>query len=133
MSLNNLALLLQDQDDLAGARPLYGRRRKQVPHLKQRIVPSGMRTAVWPVCLRHQAWFWPPQRQPPYGPRWPFGPQPPNANAGVTADDRAAERMTTPSSVAESFFMKNLPFTRDNRAEPQQAMFSPLNSGCSAI
>jgi len=33
--------------------------------------------------------------------------------------------MTTPSSVAESFFMKNLPFTRDNRAEPLQVMFSP--------
>ena len=107
MSLNNLAFLLQDQDDLAGARPLYGRRRKQVPHLKQRIVPSGMRTAVWPVCLRHQAWFWPPHtHRPEILLRWPFGPQPPNASAGVTADDRAAERMTTPSSIAESFFME---------------------------
>src|SRR5215831_16357306 len=35
-----------------------------------------------------------------------FGPHPPNANAGVTADDRAAARITIPSSVAESFFMK---------------------------
>jgi len=31
--------------------------------------------------------------------RWKFGPQPPNANAGVTADDRAAERMTTPAAA----------------------------------
>jgi hypothetical protein len=41
------------------------------------------------------------------------------------------ERITTPSSAAESFFMKNLPLTRDYRAEPQQAMFGmffvPLN------
>jgi hypothetical protein len=50
--------------------------------------------------------------------RWRFGPQPPNANAGVTADDRAAESMTTPSSVAESFFMKNLPFPPDNPGLP---------------
>ena len=65
--------------------------------------------------------------------RWPFGPHPPNAKAGVTADDTATERMTTPSSVAEDFFMKNLPFTCDNRAEPQQVVFSPLNSGCSTV
>jgi hypothetical protein len=37
-----------------------------------------------------------------------FAPQPPKANAGVTADARAAERITTPSNGAESFFMKNL-------------------------
>jgi hypothetical protein len=52
-----------------------------------------------------------------------FGPQPPKANAGVTADDRAAERITTPSSVAESFFMKNLLSTCVDGAEPQQVMF----------
>jgi hypothetical protein len=27
--------------------------------------------------------------------RWAFGPQPPNANAGVTVDDRAANRTAT--------------------------------------
>src|SRR3974390_3289310 len=31
--------------------------------------------------------------------RWKFGPQPPNANAGVTADDRATERKTTPAAA----------------------------------
>jgi hypothetical protein len=65
--------------------------------------------------------------------RWPFGPQPPNARAGVTADDTTKERMTTPSSVAEDFFMENLLFICDKRAEPQQVMFSPLNSGCLVI
>ena len=60
--------------------------------------------------------------------RWRFGPQPPSANAGVTTDDRAVERMTIPSSVAEDFFTKHLPFTCDNRAEPQPPMLGPPNT-----
>src|SRR5580700_3448914 len=87
----------------------------------QRSVPSGMRTAAWPVFRTHQAWFWPPHMHwPDTLLRWRFGPQPPNANAGVTADDSTAERMTTPSSLAESFFMKTLPFTRANRDCPYE-------------
>ena len=39
--------------------------------------------------------------------RWRFGPQPPNANAGVATDDMTVERITTPSSAAESFFITN--------------------------
>jgi hypothetical protein len=31
--------------------------------------------------------------------RWKFGPQPPSANAGVTADDRAAETKTTAAAA----------------------------------
>ena len=42
------------------------------------------------MCLRHQASFWPPQTHWPAQLRWKFGPQPPNANAGVTADETAA-------------------------------------------
>ncbi|HTV27130.1 MAG TPA: hypothetical protein VMF32_05070 [Xanthobacteraceae bacterium] len=65
--------------------------------------------------------------------RWPFGPHPPNAKAGVTADTAAMERMMSPNSVVEDFFMQILPFECDKRAEPQQVMLSPLNSGCSTI
>src|SRR5215471_15749931 len=69
-----------------------------------------MRMAGWPVCLTHQAWFCPPHMHWPVTLlRWRLGPQPPNANAGVTADDRAAEKRTTPSSVAEAFFMTETP------------------------
>jgi hypothetical protein len=31
--------------------------------------------------------------------RWKSGPQPPSANAGVTADDRAAETMTAAAAA----------------------------------
>jgi hypothetical protein len=34
-----------------------------------------------------------------------FGPQPPSAKAGVTADDTAVERMTSPNSAVEIFFI----------------------------
>ena len=86
---------------------------KPVPHLlMQTSSPFGIRTAGWPVCLRHQASFWPPHMHRPVTLlRWRFGPQPPNANAGVTADDSAAERTTNPSSVAEIFFMIRPPFS----------------------
>jgi hypothetical protein len=60
--------------------------------------------------------------------RWAFGPQPPNAKAGVTADDTTTERMTTPSSVAKDFFMENLPFACDDRAEHQQVNVGRLTA-----
>src|SRR5271154_2346079 len=64
-----------------------------------------MRVAGWPVVLRHQSSFWPPQTHWPQPLRWRFGPQPPNANAGVIADDRAAERTTIPISLTERLFI----------------------------
>ena len=48
-------------------------------YLKQRIVPSGMRCAGWPVLPMHQSWFWPPQTHWPQPLRCRFGPQPPSA------------------------------------------------------
>src|SRR6266849_4031436 len=42
----------------------------------------------------------------PNGPRWPFGPQSPNANAGGIADDRAVETITAPRRATESFFIR---------------------------
>jgi len=89
-----------------GAQTRAGRRKKRSPHRLQIISPFGMRTAGWPVCLRHQPSFWPPQTHWPAQLRWKFGPQPPKANAGETVDETTAERMTTPNSLAESLLMK---------------------------
>ena len=41
--------------------------------------------------------------------RWRFGPQPPSADAGVTADERSMERRARPSRGAKSFFMPESP------------------------
>jgi len=72
--------------------------RSECNYRMQTNVPLGLRTAGWPVCLRHQAWFWPPHIHLPVTLlRWPFGPQPPSAKAGVTAEDTATKRMAIPS------------------------------------
>jgi hypothetical protein len=97
------ALLLRS---LIPSRALAWRARpgRQAPY-KQRKFPLGIRVARWPVFLKHQSSCWPPQTHRPKPLRCWFGPQPPSANAGATAEDRAAEIITIPITLIESFLI----------------------------
>jgi hypothetical protein len=92
----------------SSAPPARGAAPTEVSYRLHHRVPPGPKAATWPVFLRHQASFWPPNLQPPQKPRWKFGPQPPNASAGVAVDVRAVERIATPNSAAASIFIRNI-------------------------
>jgi enolase len=79
----------------------------------QTIVPLGIRMAGRPVCLRHHAWFWPPQTHRPQRLRWPFGPQSPKAKAGAAAD-KVAEITTTPKNAVLNPCMPASSLMRDD-------------------